>query len=128
MHRFRMFRRGNGWLYSEDVLIRQQVSLHTKDRKEAQVLLSVKYETYRAPMLNLMLAKTYLQKTHPEHISRTWGEISRSQKPEPASRLCQERTDRDTSDFLLRKTKGQGIFGYSRIRGRRSPKTQARLM
>ena len=75
MHRFRMFRRGNGWFYSEDVLTRQQISLHTKDRKEAQVLLSVKNETYRVPMMNLMLAKTYLQKTHPEHISRTWGEV-----------------------------------------------------
>jgi hypothetical protein len=70
-----MFRRGNGWFYSEDVLTRQQISLRTKDRKEAQVLLSVKNETYRAPIMNLMLAKTYLQKTHPEHISRTWGEV-----------------------------------------------------
>ena len=69
-----MFRRGNGWFYSEDVVTRQQVSLHTKDRKEAQVLLSVKNEAYRAPMLNLKLAKAYLQGTHSDHICRTWGD------------------------------------------------------
>jgi hypothetical protein len=75
MHRFRMFRRGNNWFYSEDVLTRQQLSLRTKDRKEAQVLLSVKNATYRAPMLNLKMAKAYLQQTHPDHIARTWGDV-----------------------------------------------------
>jgi hypothetical protein len=70
-----MFRRGNGWFYSEDVLTRKQLSLRTKDQKEAQVLLSVKNEAYRAPTMNLALARAYLQNTHPEHISRTWGDM-----------------------------------------------------
>jgi len=70
-----MFRRGNGWFYSEDVITRQQLSLRTKDRKKAQVLLSVKNEAYQVPMMNLMLARTYLREKYPELISRTWGDV-----------------------------------------------------
>lgn len=75
MNRFRFFRRGNGWFYSEDVITRQQISLRTKDRKEAQVLLSVKNEAYRTPMMNLALAHAFLKETHPEQVSYTWSDV-----------------------------------------------------
>lgn len=70
-----MFLRGNGYYYSEDAVTRQQKSLHTKDRSQAQVLLSVKNQEYDLPAFNMAMARSYLQGTHPHLISMTWGKV-----------------------------------------------------
>jgi hypothetical protein len=56
-NRFILFRR-NGVFYSEDTTSRKQVSLHTKDKDEAQTLLHAKNESVRQPVLNLQIART----------------------------------------------------------------------
>ena len=108
MHRFRLFRRGNGWFYSEDVITRQQLSLRTKDRQKAQVLLSVKNEASQPSMMNLKLARVYLQATYPGHLSRTWGDVINSfieSLKEEAARQKWERIRNSPLFARLRSTK-----------------------
>jgi hypothetical protein len=70
--RFIMFRRENGVYYSEDTVTRKQHSLRTKDESEAQTLLHAKNESFRQPVLNRQIARTYLTATDPETAKRTW--------------------------------------------------------
>ena len=69
--RFIMFRRA-GVFYSEDTTTGKQISLRTKDEAEALTLLHSKNESFRQPVLNLHIARTYLTATDPEVANRTW--------------------------------------------------------
>jgi hypothetical protein len=69
--RFILFRRA-GVFYYEDTETKRQLSLKTKDEAEAQTLLAAKNESFRQPILNLHIARTYLIATDPEIAKRTW--------------------------------------------------------
>jgi integrase len=69
--RFIMFRRGDVY-YSEDTVTRKQHSLRTKDEAEALTLLHAKNESFRQPVLNRPIARTYLAATDAEAATRTW--------------------------------------------------------
>ena len=69
--RFILFRRA-GIYYSEDTVTRKQHSLRTKDEGEALTLLHSKNESFRQPVLNLQIARTYLTATDAEVAKRTW--------------------------------------------------------
>jgi len=69
--RFILFRRA-GVYYSEDTTTRKQHSLRTKDEAEALTLLNAKNESFRQPVLNLQIARTYMAASDPEVAKRTW--------------------------------------------------------
>src|SRR3981189_996847 len=69
--RFNLFRRGQVY-YCEDTTTGTQISLRTKDEGEALTLLHSKNESFRQPVLNLHIARTYLTATDPEIAKRTW--------------------------------------------------------
>ena len=70
--RFRMFRRKNGAFYFEDTESGKQLSLGTKNRKQAERLIHAKNEAHVQPSLNLQIARAYLSATDPEIGTRTW--------------------------------------------------------
>lgn len=72
--RYLLFLRG-GVYYTEDTATRKQISLKTKDKAEAQILLHAKNEAARQPFLNLQIARTYLTATDPQIASRTWRAV-----------------------------------------------------
>jgi integrase len=69
--RFILFRRGDVF-YSQDTVSGQQTSLRTKNEEEARALLHAKNESFRQPMLNLQIARTYLSASDPQIGKRTW--------------------------------------------------------
>src|SRR6185436_5196382 len=69
--RFILFNRA-GVYYSEDTVTRKQHSLRTKDEAEALTLLHSENESFRQPVLNLQIARTYLAATDAEVANRTW--------------------------------------------------------
>jgi hypothetical protein len=69
--RFILYRRG-GVYYCEDTVTRKQSSLRTRDAATAASLLNAKNESFRQPILNLQIARTYLAATDPEVAKRTW--------------------------------------------------------
>lgn len=69
--RFILFRRA-GVFYCEDTTTRKQLSLRTKDEGEAQTLLHAKNESFRQPILNLQIARTYMAASDPLVSKRTW--------------------------------------------------------
>jgi hypothetical protein len=69
--RFIIFRRA-GVFYYEDTTTGKQISLRTKDQAEALTLLHSKNESFRQPVLNLHIARTYLAASDPEIAWRTW--------------------------------------------------------
>ena len=56
--RYILFRR-SGVCYAEDTVTRKQYSLRTKDESETMVLLNVRNESFRQPVLNLQIARAY---------------------------------------------------------------------
>jgi hypothetical protein len=56
--RYRVFRRGWGTYYCEDLLTKKQESLHTRDKAEAFRLVAARNETNQAPAFSLHLART----------------------------------------------------------------------
>jgi hypothetical protein len=74
-NRYGMYRRRNGWFYTQDRFTRQQKSLRTKDRREAELLVSAQNEAGRFSAMNLMIARAYLTPSHPTYILRTWREV-----------------------------------------------------
>jgi len=73
--RYRLYRRGNGIYYLEEVATRKQESLKTKHRSEAMGLLSARNQASAHPTLNLALARTYLLGRSPELLTRTWKDV-----------------------------------------------------
>src|SRR6266481_614157 len=70
--RFILYRRANGMFYAEDTVTRKQSSLRTKDEVEAKIFLHSKNESFRQPVLNLQIARTYLTATDPQIAARRW--------------------------------------------------------
>ena len=69
--RFILFRR-SGVFYYEDTTTGKQLSLRTKDEAEAKNLLNAKNESFRQPVLNRQIARTYLAATDTDMATRTW--------------------------------------------------------
>jgi integrase len=101
--RFIMFRR-SGVYYSEDTVTRKQHSLRTKDESEAQTLLNAKNESFRQPVLNRQIARTYLTATDPETAKRTWqtpmDEMTKTKIG--STRIRHERAMKDPAFDLIR--------------------------
>jgi integrase len=69
--RFNLFRRA-GVFYYEDTTTGKQLSLRTKDEAEAHTLLNARNESFRQPVLNRQIARTYLAATDSEMATRIW--------------------------------------------------------
>ena len=72
--RFIMFPR-KGIYYCEDKTTGKQTSLRTRDEAEAITLLHAKNESFRQPVLNLQIARTYLTACDPVLSERTWQHV-----------------------------------------------------
>jgi len=72
--RFSLFKRG-GVFYAQDTTTGKQSSLRTKDEAEATTLLNAKNESFRAPVLNLQIARTYMTACDPALSARTWQHV-----------------------------------------------------
>jgi integrase len=69
--RYILFRR-SGVFYYEDTSTGKQLSLRTKDEAEAHTLLNAKNESFRQPVLNRQIARTYLAATDSAMATRIW--------------------------------------------------------
>jgi integrase len=69
--RYILFRR-SGVFYHEDTTTGKQLSLRTKDEAEARTLLNAKNESFRQPVLNRQIARTYLAATDSAMATRIW--------------------------------------------------------
>ena len=70
--KYRLYRRSNGIFYWQENDSKRQGSLNTRDRQEAQLLLTAKNESHRQPTLNLAIARAYLAAHDPGMAGRTW--------------------------------------------------------
>jgi integrase len=70
--RYRLFRRSWGVYYCEDTHTRQQVSLATTRKEEAQRLVQAKNEGEQHPAFSLQLARVYWKAGDPAAGTRTW--------------------------------------------------------
>jgi integrase len=66
-----MFRRGEVF-WCQDNETRKQESLGTKDREIAERILNAKNEAHHQPIINLQIARAYLQVGDPAVATRTW--------------------------------------------------------
>ncbi|MCI0537861.1 MAG: hypothetical protein L0Z50_21820 [Verrucomicrobiales bacterium] len=73
--RYRVFRRGWGTYYCEDLLTKKQESLKTRDKAEAFRLVAAKNETEQAPAFSLHLARVYWKAGDPAAAHRTWQHV-----------------------------------------------------
>src|ERR1039458_759235 len=64
-NRYRVFRRGWGTYYCEDLVTKQQTTLKTRDKDEAFRLVAARNETEDAPAFSLHLARVYLPARKP---------------------------------------------------------------
>jgi hypothetical protein len=74
-NRFRVFRRGWGTYYCEDLVTKQQTTLKTRDKDEAFRLVAAKNETEDAPAFSLHLARVYWKAGDPAAAKRTWQNV-----------------------------------------------------
>lgn len=72
--RFRLIQVGyrGGNYYAVDTVTGQRESLRTKNKFEAQQLLSAKNESFRQPAMNRQMGKIYLANADPNIATRTW--------------------------------------------------------
>ena len=73
--RYRVFRRGWGTYYCEDLLTKKQETLRTRDKDEAFRLVAAKNETEDAPAFSLHLARVYWKAGDPAGATRTWQHV-----------------------------------------------------
>jgi len=101
--RFILFRRA-GVFYYEDTTTKKQLSLRTKDEREALTLLHAKNESHRQPTLNRQIARTYLAATDADAAKRTWqvpmDEMTKTKTG--ATRIRHERAMKDKAFDLIR--------------------------
>jgi hypothetical protein len=71
-NRYRVFRRGWGTYYCEDLVTKSQTTLKTRDKDEAFRLVAAKNETEDAPAFSLHLARVYWKAGDPAAAKRTW--------------------------------------------------------
>lgn len=70
--RYRVFRRGWGTYYCEDLQTRKQESLHTRDKHEAARLVAARNETQDGPTFSRQLARVYWKAGDPAAAKRDW--------------------------------------------------------
>lgn len=74
-NRYRVFRRGWGTYYCEDLATKKQESLKTRDKDEAFRLVAARNETDEAPGFSRHLARVYWKAGDPEAAKRTWQHV-----------------------------------------------------
>jgi len=74
-NRFRVFRRGWGTYYCEDLLTKKQTTLKTRDKEEAYRLVAARNENEEAPAFSLHLARVYWKAGDPSAAQRTWQHV-----------------------------------------------------
>lgn len=74
-NRYRVFRRGWGTYYCEDLVTKKQESLKTRDKAEAHRLVAAKNETEESPAFSLHLARVYWKAGDPAAAKRTWQDV-----------------------------------------------------
>jgi len=74
-NRYRVFRRGWGTFYCEDLATKKQESLKTRDKDEAYRLVAARNETEEAPAFSLHLARVYWKAGDPAAAKRTWQHV-----------------------------------------------------
>lgn len=74
-NRYRVFRRGWGTFYCEDLVTKKQVSLKTRDKDEAYRLVAAQNETQNTPAFSLHLARVYWKAGDPVAAKRTWQNV-----------------------------------------------------
>jgi len=74
-NRYRVFRRGWGTYYCEDLVTKKQETLRTRDKNEAYRLVAARNETEEAPAFSLQLARVYWKAGDPAGASRTWQQV-----------------------------------------------------
>jgi hypothetical protein len=74
-NRYRVFRRGWGTYYCEDLVTRKQTTLRTRDKDEAYRLVAAKNENEGAPAFSLHLARVYWKAGDPMAAQRTWQHV-----------------------------------------------------
>ena len=100
---FTLFRRGKVFYY-EDRHTGKQTSLHTRSEAEATKILQAKNEAVSLPLMNLVMAKTYLAAQDPKLITRTWADVMEMfcQRGKPPTRMRHERVVRTRPMRFLR--------------------------
>ena len=90
--RYKLFRRGEVY-YFEDRNTGRQKSLETRDKTEACRIIQAKNDTLTQPMMNLVMARTYLAAQDPKMIIRTWADVMDMfcQRGKPATQMRHER-------------------------------------
>jgi len=73
-NRITLFRRGKVF-YFEDRETKLQKSLHTQDLGVARKIIQAKNDAINQPMMNLVMAKTFLAAQDPKLITRTWADV-----------------------------------------------------
>ena len=99
-HRFRVFRRGWGAYYCEDLVTGRQASLKTRDKSEAHRLVAAKNEAEDAPAFSLQLARVYWKAGDPAAAKRTWQHVM-DEIPKLKSGDTQARWHRAIKDHAL---------------------------
>ena len=70
-NRYRVFRRGWGTYYCEDLVTKKQETLKTRDKDEAFRLVAAKNENEDAPAFSLHLARVYWKAGEPRNRGAT---------------------------------------------------------
>lgn len=105
-NRFTIFRRGTVWYY-EDRKTGQQKSLNTRDPEEARKLVQAKNDAVNLPLMNINMAKAYLNAIDPKITTRTWADVMERFccRSNPASKMRNERVVRTRPMQFLRDKK-----------------------
>ena len=74
-NRYRVFQRGWGTYYCEDLVTKKQSTLKTRDKDEAFRLVAAKNENDEAPAFSLHLARVYWKAGDPAGATRTWQHV-----------------------------------------------------
>lgn len=73
--RYILYQRKNGKFYAEDTVTKKQSSLKTRSKAEALTLLHSKNEAMRQQVMNLQIARVYLQHSDSTYSTRTWQNV-----------------------------------------------------
>jgi integrase len=74
-NRYRVFRRGWGTFYCEDLTTKKQTTLKTRDKDEAYRIVAARNETEESPAFSLHLARVYWKAGDPAAAKRTWQNV-----------------------------------------------------
>lgn len=94
-NRFTLFRRGNVF-YFEDRETKLQKSLCTQKLDEARKIVQAKNDAVNQPMMNLVMAKSFLAAQDLKLVTRTWEDVVErfNDRQNPVTRMRHERVIR----------------------------------